>query len=277
MEPTNKRPRDQSEQQPRKKLKGWRATEEQPDYEDLLATLTEYFFRHAFEEDNEVEVRLGQFVSKRFNPGISAESFHTIMDRLTSDLEWVERQDYMQQTDYLTKNGLRLRVSEDEDSAVIVNKRNSSIVDVRCNGAPFDFRVSFAKEKPVLFEAGMAERIKGEAVTIRHKDRVSFMYKNFSWDLSVVSEVKADHQEERGTRESFDERPGDDGGAVYEVEIELRAENGKGMPKKCKEMARHLAESMVLKAIDMMYFLEGSLEPRSIAFEVAAGKDRKKS
>jgi hypothetical protein len=168
-------------------------------------------------------------------------------------------------------------VTEEEDSAVIVNKRNRSIVDVRCNGAPFDFRVSFAKEKPVLFEAGMAERIKGEAVTIRHKDRVSFMYKNFSWDLSVVSEVKADHQEERGTRESFDERPGDDGGAVYEVEIELRAEIGKGMPKKCKEMARHLAESMVLKAIDMMYFLEGSLEPRSIAFEVAAGKDRKKT
>jgi hypothetical protein len=276
MEPSNKRPRDEVDQQPRKKLKGWRGSEEQPDYECLLATLTEYYFRHAFEEDNEVEIRLGQFVSKQFNPGISAESFHTIMDRLTSDLEWVERQDYVQQTDYLTKNGVRLQVCEEDDTAIIVNKRNSSIVDVRCNGAPFDFRVSFAKEKPVLFDAGMAERIKGEATTIRHKDRVSFVYKNFSWDLSVVSEVKAENQEEVGTKESFDERPGDDGAALYEVEIELKAENGKAMPKKCKEMARNLAESMVLKAIDMMYFLEGTLEPKSIEFEVAAGKNRKK-
>jgi hypothetical protein len=36
---------------------------------------------------------------------------------------------------------------------------------------------------------------------------------------------------------------------------------------------------MVLKVIGMMYFPEGTLEPRiiSIAFEVAAGKDRKKT
>jgi hypothetical protein len=79
-----------------------------------------------------------------------------------------------------------------------------------------------------------------------------------------VSEVKADHQEERGTRDSsFDERPGDDDGtAVYEVEIELWVENGKAMPTKCTEMAQQLAESIVLKVIDMMYFLEGTLEPR---------------
>jgi hypothetical protein len=61
------------------------------------------------------------------------------------------------------------------------------------------------------------------------------------------------------------------------VEIELRAEHGKGMPTKCKEMAWHLAESMVLKAIDMMYFLEGTQEPRSITFEMAADEDRKKT
>jgi hypothetical protein len=35
-------------------------------------------------------------------------------------------------------------------------------------------------EKPVFFEAGMAERIKGEAIGTRHKDRVSFVWKNFS-------------------------------------------------------------------------------------------------
>lgn len=49
----------------------------------------------------------------------------------------------------------------------------------------------------------MVERIKGEAVTgLRPLRIVSFsIYKNFSADLmSVVSKVKADHQEERGTR-----------------------------------------------------------------------------
>lgn len=47
---------------------------------------------------------------------------------------------------------------------------------------------------------------------------------------------------------------------------------------KCKEKTQHLADSMVLKVIDMVCFLEGTLAPRiSNAFEVAAGKDRKKT
>lgn len=273
---------DPDEEQPatkRRKLlknaRGWRKDMVQPDYEELVRVLSDYFLRHAFEEDNEVEIRLGQFSSRRFNPGISADSFHKIMDKLTSDLEWVERQDYVQQTDYLTKAGLRLRVIEEEGTSEIVNKRNSAIVDVKCDGAPFDFRVSFAKAKPVAYEEALATQIKSEATATRYKDRVSFIYKYFSWDLSVVSETKREDPDERTMRESFDERPGEDGSAVYEVELELKPLLGKELPKKSREMALVLAESMVLKTIDMMYFLE-ELDPALISFEVSAGKNMKK-
>jgi hypothetical protein len=70
------------------------------------------------------------------------------------------------------------------------------------------------------------------------------VWKNFSWNLSAVSKGKADayHREERGITESFDERPRDDGAAVYEVHIQLRAKNRKAMPTKCKEMAWQFAE-----------------------------------
>jgi hypothetical protein len=59
------------------------------------------------------------------------------------------------------------------------------------------------------------------------------------------------------------------------VELELKPLLGKELPKKSREMASLLAESMVLKAIDMMYFLE-ELDPALISFEVSAGKNRKK-
>jgi hypothetical protein len=223
-----------------------------------------------------VEIRLGQFFSRRFNPCISADSIHKIIDKLTSDLEWVERQDYVQQTDYLTKAGFRLRVIEEEETSEIVNKRINARVDVKCNGAPFDFQVSFAKEKPMAYEEALATQIKSEATATRYKDRVSSIYKYFFWDLSVVSEMmKQEDPNDRTIRESFDERPGEDGSAVYEVELELKPTIGKGLPKKSREMATKLTESMVLKAIDMMYFLE-ELDPALINFEVSAGKNRKK-
>lgn len=275
MEPdAQKRKREETEQSSRSKftktIHGWRANAKQPDYEALLDTLTDLFVKHAFAPDGEVEVRLGHFVSRQFNPGVSEEFFNRIMDHLSQNVDWTSGVHYEQHRDYSNAKGQRLRLIEDHEPQ-IVSKKRLAAVDVQCRGAPFDFRVSFAKEKNLPYTESLAAAITAEATNSRFKDRVSYLYKTFAFELSVVTDVKGSN-ERRVDTDGFEELPGEDGGAVYEIELELRFESP-GPVATDRMEAMRLAESMILKVIDLMYFLE-ELDPAKIQFEV--NKNRKR-
>ena len=275
MEPdVSKRKREGTEQVSKAKITktihGWRANARQPEYEGLLDTLTDHFLKHAFAPDGEVEVRLGHFASRQFNPGVSEEFFNRIMDNLSQNVDWTSGVHYEQHRDYSNAKGQRLRLIDDQEPQ-IVTKKKLAAVDVQCRGAPFDFRVSFAKEKSMPYTESLAAAIKAEATSSRFKDRVSYIYKNFAFELSVVTDVKG-LDEQRVATDGFEELPGEDGGAVYEIELELRFEPT-GPVAKDRMEAMRLAESMILKVIDMMFFLE-NLDPDKIKFEV--NKNRKR-
>ncbi|GAQ92424.1 hypothetical protein KFL_010120025 [Klebsormidium nitens] len=106
-------------------------------------------------------------------------------------------------------------------------------------------------------------------------DRVTYEYKHYSFELSVVTNVKGAGEDREEARDSFDETPGDDGSAIYEVEIELKPDRD-GFPKKSRSHARILAESLVLKMLDLVYFVE-DVDCRSIAFRSSSGRDRQKA
>jgi hypothetical protein len=257
--------------QPRRRLKGWRGDAEQPDYAEVVGVLTEYVMKHGFDAENEVELRLGRFVSRNFVAGVPSACFHKIMERLSEDDHWTSSVVYSKHTDYNLK-GQRLRISED-GSRTLVNKRRSAIVDVRCEGCPFDFRVSFAKEKLLSPDPGLEATIIRDADHSRWTDRVSYAYKHYSFELSVVTNARG-AEEDREGGDGSDEAPEEVGAAVYEVEIELKPDCA-AFPKKSKAMAAKLAESLVLKLLDLVYFVE-DVDCRSISFRTSSGKGRQK-
>lgn len=256
------------------RLRGWRAEAEQPDYDEVVNVLTDYVLKHGFEPENEVELRLGRFASRNFVAGVPSASFHKIMERLSEDESWTQAVLYSKHKDYILR-GQRLRILEDGRRS-LVNKRKSAIVDVRCEGCPFDFRVSFAKEKPLPPDPDLETSIVREAEHSRWTDRVTYQYKHYAFELSVVTNVKGSGEEGEGerNRDSFEEAPGDDGSAIYEVEIELKPDCA-GFPQKSKKQARLLAESLVLKLLDLVYFVE-DVDCHSIAFKTSSGRDRQK-
>lgn len=259
---------------PRCRLRGWRGEAEQPDYEEVVSVLSEYVLKHGFDPDNEVELRLGRFVSRNFVAGVPSTVFHKIMERLSEDDGWTSAVVYSKHIDYCLR-GQRLRIFED-GRRMLVNKRKSAIVDVRCESCPFDFRVSFAKEKPLPPDPDVEASIMRDAEHSRWTDRVTYAYKHYSFELSVVTNVKgADEQREESTAgDSFEEVPGEDGAPVYEVEIELKPECA-GFPKKSKVNANILSESLVLKLLDLVYFVE-DVDCRNIVFRASSGRDRQK-
>lgn len=258
--------------QPRRRLKGWRGDSEQPDYAEVVSVLTEYVMKHGFDPENEVELRLGRFVSRNFVAGVPSACFHKIMERLSEDDHWTSSVVYSKHKDYSLK-GQRLRISED-GSRSLVNKRRSAIVDVRCDGCPFDFRVSFAKEKRLSPDPEAEATIIRDADHSRWTDRVSYAYKHYSFELSVVTNARG-AEEDRGGGDGSDEAPEEEGAAIYEVEIELKPECA-AFPKKSKAMAAKLAESLVLKLLDLVYFVE-DVDCRSISFRTSSGKGRQKN
>ncbi|GAQ88703.1 hypothetical protein KFL_004530070 [Klebsormidium nitens] len=237
-----------------RKLHGWRRNQPLPEYAGLLDKMTEYFKRHAFAPNNELEVRLGKVHEKprRFEPGVSANMFHKILEGLRSYQSW-EDETVTRHTDYLTGER-RLRVYEDPGMPPeLVAKRSLVSLDVVSMGSPFDFRFSIAKEKVVEATEQDITSITANAKHIRHKERMTFAYKAWLFDLTIVRSQSG--ASSVPTDDCFDDTSEErNGGRVYEVEIELR--NLATKVKKTAFNAMRLADSTLIKLFDLMNFVE---------------------
>lgn len=238
----------------KRNLYGWRCNHPLPEYASLLDKMTEYFKRHAFAPNNELEVRLGKVHEKprRFEPGVSANMFYKIVEGLRSCESW-EDETVTRHTDYLCGDK-RLRVYEDPGMpAELVAKRSLLSLDVVTMGSPFDFRFSIAKEKSLEATEQEVASITRNAKHVRHKERMTFAWKVWLFDLTIV-------QSAFGTplapsddcfEDTSEER---NGGRVFEVEIELS--NLASKVKKTSFNAMRLADSTILKLFDLMSFVE---------------------
>jgi hypothetical protein len=255
----------ESEETPR--LKGWRANKPAPEYGLLLEKMSEYFLRHSFEANNELEVRVGKIVEKprRFVPGVSRNSFQKVLSKLQEYNDW-EDEVFTTHVDYITSDK-RLRVFEDPcNPPEITSKRSLLSLDVLIDGGPFDIRFAIAKEKTQ--EATLAEvmEMKKKATAVRYKQRTSFMYKYHSFDLTVVRQQAA--QSSAAVKDCFDETSEErnSGGNTYEIELEVKNVVGSALPKD-QQAAAYLAESTLLKMIDIMFAVEDINDVNQVHFK----------
>lgn len=235
-------------------LHGWRSNQPLPEYGALVDKLTEYFKLHGFEASNELEIRLGKLHTRprHFEPGVSGNMFTKILETLRSCDTW-EDESISKHTDYF-HNDRRLRIHEDgTNPPELVSKRALVSLDVMAMGSPFDFRFSCCKEKAIEATQEEVAEILEKAKLVRHKERMSFAYKFWVFDLTIVRTEGSLPGPD--SEDCFDDTlEGRYDGRVFEVELEVR----NVVPKLAKTThnAFYLADSTLIKLFDIMNFVE---------------------
>jgi hypothetical protein len=249
-----------------KDVTGWRSSLDRPDYSAVLSTLKDYMARHAFVPENEVEVRIGHTVQrgkggKKFVPGIGREMFSKVFAVLLRSNSCWERQARVKETDHILGD-CRVTLDEASDFKCAVEKRQVSAIDVDLTGCPIDFRIGVAKETPVtLTQAEITDVVNGCTMR-RVKDRQSFKYKHWTYDLTMVTHSS------RGEDADPEDRSGMSN-VTFEIEIEIRPV---GL-EKTDLNAKYLAESTLLKIIDVIYMIE-AVPPSDVTFNTRPVKIR---
>lgn len=218
-----------------------------PPYSDDVLQVVERMFKN-IEDDDEVELRIGQWAGGRFVPGVDRETVGALIQKLDGCMTWSEQTRWEEMTDFYN-GSTRLAVSYDEGSFEIQRQaliKQCSAKQLLPTDGKYHMRVSRAKEKRVDIQESFPTVFKPSHVRI--KQRKSYTYKpqncnsNGAWryDLTMVWHGATKTEAEQWQRS---EKP-----PVYEIEIEYVG----GVEYARRVGARHLAASMLLKAIDLV-------------------------
>lgn len=150
---------------------------------ELFEKVAPTFSKFQHEPHVEMELRLGKINRGTFDTNVGQASFEKILRRLHKYTGW-ERVKKTSDVAYY-KDSIRLVIDEDTEESTQVTKRKVSHLDHTIPGRPFDVRFAVATEKPCTQEVE-------EYVTAKKRVRESFVRKNLSIDMTIVSGNPAD-------------------------------------------------------------------------------------
>lgn len=152
-------------------------------------------------EELELEFRLGVIQENRFDPVIPKAFFEKIKNKLDNSKCWKDTKII----DCIDKFHNGMRLSEHEDGTkVCIKKEKIFTSDWNFKGTPFDVRICLSKEQRIPQSKFRARK----NLYIRKKKRFSYIYKNWSYDLSIIT------MENNGVEET-----------KYEIELEIMDTN----------------------------------------------------
>jgi len=139
--------------------------------------------KYKVEEDLELEMRLGKINRDYFDSNIGKTDFSKIQSALRACSDWEQVTQKSSTVYYKTNDKLRVHIDTvtNEITADIKNRLHNH--DVRMSGEPFDVRISLSTEKKVHYEVNDSDVMD----FVRVKTRESFIRKNLSIDLTIVS------------------------------------------------------------------------------------------
>jgi len=145
----------------------------------LFKNIQPLFENFKNETNVEFEMRLGRINSGSFDTDIGVESFDKIMNGLEKYKEWetVKKTN----TSVYYKADIRTSVDEDTDESITILKKKLSKTNFNIPGKPYDMRFAVSKEIPCV--SGEDH----EMDSVRIKNRISFIRKNLSIDMTVVT------------------------------------------------------------------------------------------
>lgn len=146
---------------------------------DAIIKSLSYFEKYKNTENLEIEFRLGFIEDNTFDTDIQEEFYKKIQDVLESSSKF-KKESYITK-DVFNSKGLRKSVDQRTKRETIIKKIKLCSLDFSFEGTPFDIRISFSQENP-------RKTFSGKDIThTRHKNRKSFIYDNWNYDLTTVS------------------------------------------------------------------------------------------
>ena len=171
------------------------------DIREIFKTFEPDIQKYKSEKHIEIEFRIGKVNMGKFDTDVGEESFDRLMKGLRKYEKW-EKVTSSEKTVYFYDNNVRLSIDEDDDTEECIKKNKLIKNDIIIKDTPFDVRMCVSKElpHPSLNEDEISSYV-------RHKKRTSFVRKNLSIDMTIVS----------GDPEDLD----DELLESYEVELEI--------------------------------------------------------
>lgn len=158
------------------------------------------FDEHRATDHIEFELRLGKINHTMFDTNVGEEIFHKILRALDRYKGW---EDVRQtKTSVYYKRNVRMTIDEETDEHTCVKKIALSKETFELEKSRLDVRFSAAVEMPVE-DTGDDEVMD----TVRVKSRTSFVRKNLSIDMTIVTGDPSDLDSEEDAR--------------YEIELEI--------------------------------------------------------
>lgn len=149
----------------------------------------------------EIEMRLGKMNGTFFDTNVGSQTFDKILEALEQFQHWEEKKSDTVEVFYYNESKKRLTWDEDNGTQECVMKKNILKKDFSDDKHPYDVRVSVCQEIP-------AEKpVDEDADRMIEKYRRSFIRKNLSIDMTIISGDSQDMDDEDGKK--------------YQVELEI--------------------------------------------------------
>jgi hypothetical protein len=194
----------------------------------VFPSIHDTFFGNQRVQDAEFEFRFGKINNNFFDTNVGEELFHTILRGLEKYNGW---EDVRQtRTSVYSKDDIRMIINEDTDTETFMKKKNIFKQNFNLSQKVLDFRFSLSTETSIP-SLDSEDQVMD---TVRAKNRTSFIRKNLSIDMTVVTGDPSDMDCEEEAR--------------YEIELEIID------PKNIKD--RNELFNLVQKVFDVLKIVE---------------------
>lgn len=147
----------------------------------------------------ELEMRLGKINGNMFDTNVGQEFFYKILKGLKMYKQWEKITE--SDTSAYYKGSTRMTIDNITEDSVVIEKRKLKNINHIIADKPLDVRFSVSTETP-------CELQEDEVMdSVRHKKRISFLRKNLSIDMTIVTGDPDDLDDETET--------------AYEIELEI--------------------------------------------------------
>ena len=142
----------------------------------------------------EIEMRLGKMNGNFFDTNVGQQTFDKILEALEQFQHWEEKKSDAVEVFYYNESNKRLTWDEDKGTQECVTKKNILKKDFSDDKSPYDVRVSVAQE--ITTDKPEDE----DADRMIEKYRRSFIRKNLSIDMTIISGDSQDMDDEDGKK-----------------------------------------------------------------------------
>ena len=167
----------------------------------VFETINTIFFQNQNLDNTEFEFRFGKINDRYFDTNVGEEIFHKILRGLEKYQGWEDVQQI--KTSVYSKDDIRMIINEETEEESYMKKKNIFKNNYNLSEKKLDFRFALSTETP-LHGLDTDEQIMD---TVRTKNRTSFIRKNLSIDMTIVTGDPTDLDCEEEAR--------------YEIELEI--------------------------------------------------------